>query len=187
MHKSKCVFLVLPSPWQVPYNPHMNISLIAAMDRNNAIGLGNTLPWHIPTDMRHFRQSTSGMHILMGRNTYDSMGKALPNRTNLVLSRNEQWNAPDTRRVSTIEEAYELAQSTNPNAPLWIIGGAQVYELAIPLASTLVLTRLDMELTVADAYFPSFSLDEWICDTVDNHTDEKTGIALAIETWTRRK
>lgn len=163
----------------------MNISLIAAMDRNNAIGYGNTLPWHVPTDMQHFRKTTTSKSILMGRNTFDSMGRALPKRTNIVLSRNPRWKAEGTYRVGSIEEAYTVAQQHNPDDELWVIGGSQVYELALPLASTLVLTRLDMALVQADAYFPKFSNEHWELIESRAHEDETSGFALSIETWKR--
>lgn len=163
----------------------MKISLIAAMDRNNAIGIGNTLPWHVPADMQHFRKTTSGRCIFMGRKTFDSMGKALPKRTNFVLTRDEKWNAPDTTRVGSLLEAAQQAQKLDGPNEMWVIGGAQVYEMALPYAHTLVLTRLDIALVEADAYFPAFSKDDWLLTEANPLVDEKTGIALVIETWTR--
>lgn len=161
----------------------MNISLIAAMDRNMAIGFENTLPWHIPTDMQHFRKTTTGQTILMGRNTLESMGKALPNRTNLVLSRNETWSAPNVTRVASIEHAIELLHNSDTAGRLWVIGGAQVYSEAIKVADELVLTRLHMTLNKADAYFPSFDHKEWYLESSETLTDQKTGIVLDIEVW----
>lgn len=168
------------------YTLEMKISLIAAMDKNNAIGVGNTLPWHVPTDMQHFRKTTSGRCIFMGRKTFDSMGKALPKRTNYVLTRDDSWAAPDTIRVGSLQEAAAEAQKMDDTNELWVIGGAQVYEMALPYAHALVLTRLDIVLEQADAYFPAFSMDDWLMTESNQLVDEKTGISLVIETWTRK-
>lgn len=135
-----------------------SLTLIAALDRNRAIGRGNALPWHLPDDLKRFKALTLGKPVLMGRNTAASLGRALPGRLNLVLTRSGAPPHPGMEAVATLEQALERAAS----APeLVAIGGAQVYALCLPRAARMHLTWVDAEVAGADAFFPAFELADW--------------------------
>ena len=122
--------------------------LIAAIDRNNAIGKGNTLPWKLPSDMARFKELTMGKTILMGRKTYQSIGRALPGRKNIVLTRAE-WKADGVQVFSSLE----ALEAELPDEEIWVIGGGEVYKQTITKASSLVITHVDLEVE-ADTWFP---------------------------------
>lgn len=137
----------------------MQISLIAALDRNAAIGKGNALPWHLPADLKHFKALTLGKPILMGRKTAQSLGRALPKRRNLVLTRSGRVPFAGMQAVASLEDAIAIA-SAEVDA-LCIIGGGEVYALALPLATHLSLTLVDTVVEGADAFFPPIDLGDW--------------------------
>lgn len=138
----------------------MKISLVAALDRNNAIGRDNAMPWHLPDDFRHFKALTLGKPILMGRKTAESLGRALPGRLNLVLTRSGRVPFEGMRVVACIDEAKRIATLSDADE-LCVIGGAEVYALALPLADVLHLTHVDAEVEGADAFFPAFDASQW--------------------------
>lgn len=136
------------------------ISLIVAMDRQRAIGRQGGMPWHLPDDLRHFRQHTLGKPVLMGRRTFQSIGRPLPGRRNLVLSRQAQEPLQGVEWVQSLDQALQLCQQAA--APeLMVIGGGEVYALALPAASTLWLTEVDTEVAQADAWFPQWDARQW--------------------------
>ncbi len=140
----------------------MTISLIAALTRNRVIGRNNDLPWHLPDDMKYFMQTTKGHHVIMGRRNYDSIPekfRPLPNRTNLVVTRQKDLRLPQCRVVNSLEEAVEVARTAGEQE-LFIIGGAAIYTLGMPLANRLYLTEIDTELP-GDTFFPDFNKSEW--------------------------
>ena len=132
------------------------LSLIAAMDRNRAIGWQNQLPWSLPNDLKRFKALTLGHPLLMGRKTAESIGRALPGRTNLVLTRSGRVPYADMIPVATIAEARAYAPER-----LFVIGGGEIYALALPFADTLHLTHVDTSLAHADAWFPAFDEAHW--------------------------
>jgi dihydrofolate reductase len=136
------------------------VSMIVAADRNGAIGRGGAMPWHLPDDLRHFKQQTLGKPILMGRRTFDSIGKVLPGRRNLVLSRSATGmdQHPEVELVASLQQALDLCVEY---AELMVIGGGEVYTLALPLATTLWLTEVDTEVVDADAWFPHYDPMCW--------------------------
>jgi dihydrofolate reductase len=134
------------------------ISLVAAVDRKLAIGRGNAMPWHLPEDFRHFKALTLGKPVLMGRLTAQSLGRALPGRTNLVLTRGDQVPYAGMQAVASLEQALEVAAGAQE---LCVIGGGQVYALALPRAHVLHLTHVDTEVEGADAFFPSWDPAQW--------------------------
>lgn len=138
---------------------HMQVSLIAAMDRDFAIGKGNALPWHLPDDLKRFKALTSGKPILMGRRTADSLGRALPKRRNLVLTRGAAVPFAGMQAVASVDEALAIAQGDGDE--LCVIGGGEVYALALPVATHLFLTRVDTVVDGADAFFPRFDAGAW--------------------------
>ena len=139
--------------------PRMRVSLIAALDRRFAIGRGNALPWHLPDDLRHFKALTLGKPVLMGRRTAESLGRALPKRRNLVLTRGGAAPFDGMQAVASLEEA--LAIAAREGDELCVIGGGEVYALALPRATCLHLTHVDTVVEGADAFFPRFDPAAW--------------------------
>lgn len=137
----------------------MHVSLIAAMDRDFAIGKGNALPWHLPDDLKRFKALTLGKPILMGRKTADSLGRALPKRRNLVLTRAGRVPFEGMQAVASLDETLDLAARDGDE--LCVIGGGEIYALALPLATQLHLTHVDTVVAGADAFFPRFDAGAW--------------------------
>jgi dihydrofolate reductase len=133
------------------------ITLIAAMAQNRVLGKNNQLIWHIPNDLKHFKELTQGHTVIMGRKTYESMGRPLPKRTNIVISRQANYGAPGCTVVSNLEKALALATA---DAQPFIIGGAEIYKLALPHADKMELTLIEAEFE-GDTFFPEFSDDQW--------------------------
>lgn len=138
------------------------ISIIAAIGRNNVIGKDNSLPWRMPADMKHFVALTAGKTVIMGRKTFESIGKPLKERKNIILSRAE-YHAAGCVVVSSIEDA--IKESSNEAV---VIGGASVYRQFLPRAQKMYLTLIDNDFE-GDAYFPSFSKEEWGITEYDEH------------------
>lgn len=156
----------------------MRISLVAALDRNRAIGRGNAMPWHLPDDFKHFKSLTLGKPILMGRKTAESLGRALPGRSNLVLTRSGRVPFEGMRAVASINEAKRIAADCGADE-LCVIGGAEVYALALPLADILHLTHVDAEVEGADAFFPAFDPAQWRITSRETHpVDAKHAFAF---------
>ena len=137
----------------------MHVSLIAALDRNFAIGRGNALPWHLPDDLRRFKALTLGKPVLMGRKTAESLGRALPKRRNLVLTRGGRVPFAGMQAVASLDEAIALA--AGEAGELCVIGGGEVYALALPQATQLHLTWVDTTVDQADAFCPRFDPADW--------------------------
>ncbi len=134
--------------------------LIAALDRNRAIGRGNALPWHLPDDLKRFKALTLGKPVLMGRKTAESLGRALPKRRNLVLTRSGRVPFAGMEAVASIDDALRIAESDGASE-LCIIGGGEVYALALPLATRMHLTHVDTAIDEGDAFFPAFDPAAW--------------------------
>jgi dihydrofolate reductase len=134
------------------------LELVVAVSENDAIGRANRLPWHLPADLKHFKALTIGRPILMGRKTYLSIGKALPGRTNWVLSRSADFAPADCRVVRTVEDARCGAAT---ESPLMVIGGAEVYGLCLSQAQRIHLTLVHTEIGDADTFFPDWRAAEW--------------------------
>jgi dihydrofolate reductase len=133
------------------------IALVAALDRHRAIGRGNELPWRLPDDLKRFKALTLGKPVLMGRKTAQSLGRALPGRRSLVLTRSGSVPFAGMEAVASLDEAITLAGA----ADLMVIGGGEIYALALPFANTMHLTHVDTEVADADAYFPAFDPAQW--------------------------
>ncbi|MBS1558978.1 MAG: dihydrofolate reductase [Bacteroidetes bacterium] len=140
----------------------MMISLIAAVARNGIIGKGNTLPWHLPDDMAYFMQTTQGHPVIMGRKNYESIPKKfrpLPNRENIVVTRNKDFTADGCYTVHDFQQAIDLARQFNQHE-IFVIGGAEIYKLGLPLATRLYLTEIDADI-LGDTFFPPRNREQW--------------------------
>jgi len=159
------------------------VSLIVAMAQNGVIGRGNGLPWKLPEDLRRFKASTMGKPLLMGRKTYESIGRPLPGRLNIVLTRAADWSAPGVSVVHTVEEALSAAGDAGE---LMVIGGAEIYRLVMPFARRIYLTHVHAEVP-GDTYFPAFDPTQWVDVECDAHpADERNAFALTFVTLERR-
>jgi dihydrofolate reductase len=172
--------------------PTPRLTLIAAVAKNRVIGVDNRLPWHLPEDLRHFREVTRGHPVIMGRKTWESLPEAfrpLPGRLNIVISRQTDYPVPGGKLAASLPAALTLAENT-PSADLavrqeaFIIGGEQLYALALPHADRLMLTEVEMEVA-GDAWFPAFSTDEWQEVQRERQVGAE-GIAFAFVTYARR-
>ncbi len=146
----------------------VELHLIAALDRQGAIGKGNTLPWHLPDDLKRFKALTLGKPVLMGRKTAVSLGRALPGRANLVLTRSGQVPYDGMTAVASLEAACALADESGARE-LCVIGGGEIYALCLPLASRMHLTHVDTVVEGADAFFPPFDPAQWKVMSNDAH------------------
>jgi dihydrofolate reductase len=159
------------------------LALIAALDREGAIGKGNALPWHLPDDLRRFKALTLGKTVLMGRRTAESLGRALPRRTNLVLTRSRYTPYAGMQAVGSLEEAVSLAGGEE----LAVIGGGEIYVLTLPLATRLHLTHVDTVVECADAHFPAFDPRQWRVENREAHAaDAKHAFAFEFVDYVRR-
>jgi dihydrofolate reductase len=150
----------------------MIISMIAALARNLVIGKNNDLPWKLPDDMKFFMETTKGHHTIMGRKNYDSIPhkfKPLPNRTNIVVTRQKSFDAPGCIVVNSVEKGLEIAEE-NKEAEVFIIGGAEIYKLGLPYADRLYLTEINAEIE-GDTHFPIFDKSQWR-ETSRRHHDK---------------
>lgn len=138
------------------------IALIWAMARNRVIGYRNTLPWRLPADMQHFKALTSGHTVIMGRKTYESLGRALPNRVNIVISRNPEYVPAGCLVANNPEQAIDMARQhpTSGEQEIFVIGGENLYHQMLPRADRLYITQVDAEVE-GDAWFPEFDRDDW--------------------------
>ena len=150
--------------------------LVAAIDRRLAIGKGNALPWHLPDDLKRFKALTLGKTVLMGRRTAESLGRALPKRTNLVLTRSGFVPFDGMQPVATLDEARAIAR----DGELVVIGGGEIYSLTLPLAARLHLTHVDTVVEEADAHFPAFDPAAWKVESREAHPADATH-AFAFE------
>lgn len=146
------------------------ISIIAAIGKNNELGKKNTLLWHMPADMKYFRETTKGHPVIMGRKTFESIGSPLPNRKNIVITRDRDYTHQGIEVVHSLVEAMSLFNKEE----IFIIGGAEIYKQAMPLASRLYITHVDAEDKGADAFFPEIIPVLWNeISHQENKKDEK--------------
>ncbi len=141
----------------------MRLAMIAAQSLNRVIGINNKLPWYLPGDLKYFKQVTLGKPIVMGRKTFESIGKPLPGRTNIVITRDTAWDHPGVRVVHGLEEGIELAESLaliDGVDEAVVIGGAEIYSLCLSRTDRLYLTQVHAEVN-GDAFFPALTASEW--------------------------
>jgi dihydrofolate reductase len=163
----------------------MDIELVVAAAENDVIGRGNRLPWHLPADLRRFKALTLGKVVLMGRRTYESIGKALPGRTNIVLSRSGQIAASDCIAVTTLEEARSAAGTASP---LMVIGGADIYRQCLPLASRIHLTLVHARIADGDTVWSGWRDSSWSESSRERHdADDENAHAYSFITLERNR
>jgi dihydrofolate reductase len=173
--------------------------LIVACAKGGVIGINNELPWRLPEDLAHFKRLTTGHCIIMGRKTYESIGRPLPNRRSIVVTRDKRnstlRNAKGVELAASLREALELGQSISqrvsldiPSSPVFIIGGAQLYEQAIPFADRIELTEIDLEIA-GDAFFPKISAENWHIPDVEAKLEtlvSSSGLRYRFLTYRRK-
>lgn len=135
----------------------MRISIISAMARNRVIGIENRLPWHLPEDLRHFKRLTMGHHIIMGRKTYESIGRPLPGRTTVIVTRDAAYWRTECLVAPSLEEAIRMCGDDDE---VFFVGGAEIYAQALPLADRLYLTEIEADYA-GDAWFPEIDPADW--------------------------
>ena len=133
------------------------VTLIAALGRNRIIGRDGTMPWHLPEDLKHFKALTMGHPMVMGRKTFDSIGRPLPGRRSIVITRDREWRVPGVEVAHSFDEALDLA---GPADRVFVIGGGEVYAVALPFADHLELTEVDAE-PEGDTWFPEWDPAQW--------------------------
>ena len=161
------------------------VTIIAAIAKNNALGKDNALIWHLPADLKRFKKVTSGHHILMGRNTFESIGKPLPNRTTIIITRNKNYFKEGCLIANSIEEAIDLVENDDD---IFIIGGAQIYKETIEknLVDRLDITQVHHEFE-ADVFFPKIDLNIWEeTNREDLEADEKNKYNYSFITYKKK-
>jgi dihydrofolate reductase len=160
-------------------------TIVVAMGEKNEIGFENKLLWHLPTDLKHFKDITSGHPIIMGRKTYESIGKPLPNRTNIVISRKKNWFEEGVLIVGSIKEAVKFAKKIDEN--VFIIGGGNIYEQTIEIVDKLEVTLVKTDLE-ADTFFPKIDTKIWKkTSEICHEKDEKNQYDFCFQTFEKIK
>jgi dihydrofolate reductase len=163
----------------------MKISLIVAASTNNAIGKGGKMPWHLPNDLKHFKNTTWAMPVIMGRKTFESMGKPLAGRKNIVITRQEGYKPEGAVAVQSLSDALFLANEMDVKE-IFVIGGGEIYKMAWEKANRIYLTRVKMEAADADTFFPEIDPQEWkLVSQKDFEGDEKNSYPHSFQTWER--
>ncbi len=160
------------------------ISLIVATSENNVIGKDNQLLWHLPNDLKFFKNTTWGGVVVMGRKTFESVNKPLPGRINIVITKQPNWNADQVLVAASIENALQQAAATHCKE-IFVIGGGEIYKECMPQANRIYLTRVHVELE-GDTFFPALDTAQWKkVSSVSFAADEKNKYAHSIEVWER--
>lgn len=160
------------------------IVIIAAAATNNALGKDNKMLWHLPDDFKHFKALTTGHHIIMGRKTFESLPGVLPNRTHIVITRQKDFNPSGCLTAQSLEQALQMAPK---GKDVFVIGGAEIYRLALPIADKIELTRVHTT-AQADARFPELDPEQWECISQMHHdADERHAHAFTFETYLRKR
>ena len=163
----------------------MVLSLLLAASENNVIGKDNGLPWHLPDDLKYFKNLTWGLPILMGRKTFDSIGKPLPGRKSIVITRDRDWRHDGVEVVHSIKEAIEKAKALGAKE-IFVIGGAEIFKSSLPVANRIYLTRIH-HVFEGDVFFPEIDSERWTC-TSERFcaADEKNAYDHTYQVWERK-
>jgi len=154
------------------------LTLLVARARNGAIGRDNAMAWHLPEDLQHFKATTLGHPIILGRLTFDSIGRPLPGRRTIVVTRNPHWSHDGCERAGSLDEAIAMCQGASE---AFIVGGAQLYSQALPLADRIIVTEVDIEVD-GDAFFPTLDTLNWARISTAPAVS-RTGLRYAIDLW----
>ncbi|HEY3301452.1 MAG TPA: dihydrofolate reductase [Methylophilaceae bacterium] len=157
-----------------------SLSLIVAIAQNNVIGINNTLPWHLPEDLKRFRALTIGHHIIMGRKTYESLGRLLPGRTTVIVTRNLGYSVEGAIVVHSLDEAIEACGN---DSEAFLIGGAELYRQGLQYAHKLYITEIDLDVA-GDAFFPVWDDQTWREESREHHASVN-GLAYSYVTYTK--
>lgn len=161
----------------------MRVSLVVAMARNRVIGRDNALPWRLPADLAHFRKVTMGHPVVMGRRTFESIGKALPGRKNIVITHNREYDAPGCTVVNSLDEAWKAAGNAEE---VCVIGGTTLFDETLSFADAIHLTEVGADVE-GDTYFPEFDRSEWSEREIARHpADERNAYPFRILELTRK-
>ncbi|SHM82873.1 dihydrofolate reductase [Chitinophaga sp. CF418] len=164
----------------------MTLSIIVAASENNVIGINNHLPWHLPVDMKYFKDMTMGKPIVMGRKSFEELGRVLPGRPNIMITRQPDYKAEGLYVVPSLEAGIEKAK-TFGTEEIFITGGGEIFKMALPIIDRLYLTRVHAEVS-GDTHFPEFDPRGWKLVKNDRHEkDEKHAYALTFQVWEREK
>ena len=164
----------------------MNISLVVAASNNNAIGRNNQLLWHLPKDLRFFKNTTWAMPVVMGRKTFESIsGKALPGRLNIVVTRQKDWKVENVSTANSLDKAFEIAAAQDYKE-IFVIGGAEIYAQTLPIASTVYLTRVDT-IIEGDSFFPELGEDWELFSNNSHQKDAKHAYDFHFQIWKKTK
>ena len=164
----------------------MKISCIVAAAKNNVIGKDNDIPWHLPADLKYFKRITMGRTVIMGRNCFESIGRPLPKRTNIILTRDPYYISSGCIMAHSIQEALQIAEDSG-ETEAFIIGGGKVYEQTIHLWEKLYYTDVDLEVE-GDVFFPEIDQKEWqLQSAIYNPTDEKNAFNFTFKVYDRIK
>jgi len=161
------------------------ISFIVAVSENHVIGKDNQLPWHLPSDMKYFKNKTWAMPVVMGRKTFEALGKPLEGRTNIVITRQTDWKPAGVEIVHSIDQA--IVEATKLDAKeIFIIGGAEIFSAALPSTDRIYLTLIHHNFE-GDAFFPELKQEEWkLVSNKDHEADEKNKYAHSFQVWERK-
>lgn len=164
----------------------MIISLLVAMDDNMGIGKNNQLPWHLSEDLKRFKALTMGHHIVMGRKTYESIGRSLPGRTMIVVTRNPEYTADNGVLITnSLPEALEIAEKSGENE-VFVVGGAEIFSQTLPIANKIYLTRVHAHLD-ADVFFPAFDRGAWTeLESFWIDADDKNDYAMTFKVLVKK-
>jgi dihydrofolate reductase len=158
------------------------LTLVVAIDAQRGIGVDNKLPWHLPEDLAHFKRVTLGQPIIMGRKTFDSIGRALPGRRNIVITRNAGWRHEGVDAVTSLQAALDLIQ----DAPASVIGGAQIFNAAMDIADRMIVTEIDHSFD-CDTFFPPIDPSVWVETARESHHSQANGYDYAFVTYERKE
>jgi dihydrofolate reductase len=162
----------------------MVISHLVAAAENNVIGKDNQIPWHLPNDLKFFKNKTWGMPVVMGRNTYESLDKPLPGRINVVITANHDWKRESVLVAHTIDDAIKKACDTDCKQ-VFIIGGGEIFKQSMEMAHKIYLTRVHAKI-IGDTFYPFFDVSKWVLISEDPHpADDKHAFAYTFQTWER--
>ncbi|MBB5368521.1 MULTISPECIES: dihydrofolate reductase [unclassified Janthinobacterium] len=157
------------------------LTIIVATDQQGGIGINNTLPWKLPEDLAHFKRLTTGHPIIMGRKTFDSIGRPLPNRRNIVITRNAEWRHEGVEAVASVADAIALLDGVEG----YVIGGAEIYKQSLVLTQRLIVTEIGQTYD-CDAFFPAIDHAEWQETAREEHVAANSGLPYAFVTLQRK-